>query len=497
MWEVGDASVKPEIVEPNPGALIESLRAFGYSLRTAIADLIDNSISAGSRNIHLAFHWAGSDSYILLEDDGGGMTEAVLKEAMRLGSRSPVEVRAPHDLGRFGLGMKTASFSQCRRLTVTSRMKGAKQITRRWDLDHVVRRQKWELLAHPADGSETRLPTFEHGTAVLWECMDRVVPPGTKAGDDKRMHRYWEMAEEVKQHLRVVFHRCIEGGSAPRIYFNRNRLTPWDPFKHGGFLNEENLLLDGVAVQVRAFVLPHPSKLSPDEQKEAEGLRGWPGQQGFYVYRADRLLVAGDWLGLGFLKEDHHRLARLQVVIPNSMDSAWTIDVRKSRAAPPPALRERLHDLAKITRNRAADVFRHRGKLIGKHAQDPGALWQRRVKNNRVFFTVNREHPLVVAAMGGGAHDAVSGLLRLLEETVPAQTIVIDNSERPDSISKPFEHADEAEVMTVLRQVYASLRTVAMLDPAAARQRLSTMEVFSAYPTLIAALPDNLSSGDS
>ena len=490
--------MKSEIVEPNPAALIESLRAFGYSLRTAIADLIDNSISAGASSIHLTFHWGGSDSYILLEDDGCGMTEAVLREAMRLGSRSPLEARGPHDLGRFGLGLKTASFSQCRRVTVTSRSTGARQITRRWDLDHVVRTQKWELLADPADGSASRLPRLEHGTAVLWECMDRVVTPGTKVTDERRMHRYWEMAEEVMLHLRVVFHRCMEGRGAPRIHFNKQRLAPWDPFKHGRFQNEETLLLDGDEVKVRAYVLQHPSKLTPDEQREAEGLRGWAAQQGFYVYRANRLLVAGDWLGLGFPKEDHHRLARLQVDIPNSMDGAWTIDVRKSRASPPPALRERLHDLAKITRNRAADVFRHRGKLIGKRAHDPGALWQRRVKNDRVFFTVNREHPLVVAAMGSSGHDAVvNGLLRLLEETVPAQTIVIDNSERPDSISRPFEHADEAEVTTVMRQVYASLRSVAKLDSGTAKQRILSMEAFSRYPALVASLLDTPSSGES
>ena len=491
--------MKADVVEPNPGALIESLRAFGYSLRTAIADLIDNSISAGAHKIELTFSWQGADSFLVLQDDGSGMSEGALREAMRLGSRSPTATRAADDLGRFGLGLKTASFSQCRRLTVTTRVSGARQVTRRWDLDHVVRTKKWELLSSPHDGSEERIPSLEHGTAVVWECMDRVIPVGTKSTDEKRLNRFWEMAEEVREHLRVVFHRILDRKNAPRIYINGNRLTAWDPFKHGAFQNEERLLLDGAEVHVRAYVLKHPSKLTPDEQREAEGLRGWPGQQGFYVYRADRLLVAGDWLGLGFLKEDHHRLARLQVDIPNSMDAAWTIDVRKSRAAPPPALRDRLHDLAKITRNRAADVFRHRGKLIGRHAHDDAALWQRRVKNERVFFTVNRDHPLVIAAMTGNTthDDAVNGLLRLLEETIPAQTIVIDNSERPNSISRPFEHADDSEVLAVMRPVYASLRTVAKLDPSAARQRVAAMEVFNAYPTLIAALPDDLNSGES
>lgn len=489
--------MKPEIVEPNPGALIESLRAFGYSLKTAIADLIDNSISAGARNIHLDFHWEGSESFLLLRDDGNGMTESVLRNAMRLGSRSPLDKRGSRDLGRFGLGLKTASFSQCRRLTVTSRAVGRKQVTRRWDLDHVARTQRWALLSSPAEGSEGRLPSLARGTCVLWESMDRVVPSGTPKDDQRRVNRYWEMVDEVKQHLRVVFHRCISGPDAPHLHLNGNLLTPWDPFleshKATQRAGSEELVFNGESVAVRAFVLPHVSKLTPAELQEAAGPRGWPGQQGFYVYRAERLLVAGDWLGLGFLKEDHHRLARLQLDIPNSMDSAWAIDVRKSRAAPPAALRDRLHDLAKITRKRAADVYRHRGKLIGGRVSQAPALWQRRVKNDRVFFAVNREHPLVQAATapGGGTPDTVNSLLRMLEETVPAQTIVIDNSERPDCIARPFEHAEESELLAVMRQVYLSLRTVSKLDAASARQRLAAMEVFSSHPDLIASLHDN------
>ncbi|MCK4790053.1 MAG: ATP-binding protein, partial [Desulfobacteraceae bacterium] len=109
-----------EIAEPHAGAMIESLRAFGYDLRTATADLIDNSVFAEAKNVWIYFHWNGADSFIRITDDGWGMSEGDLYEAMRPGSKSPLELRKPSDLGRFGLGMKTASFSQCRRLTVVS-----------------------------------------------------------------------------------------------------------------------------------------------------------------------------------------------------------------------------------------------------------------------------------------------------------------------------------------------------------------------------------------
>ena len=111
-----------DLTQPEPAALVESLRAFGYSLRTAIADLVDNSITAKSKNIWVHFEWNGAGSRITIKDDGDGLTEAALVTAMRPGNQSPLDDRAPKDLGRFGLGLKTASFSQCRRLTVVSKV---------------------------------------------------------------------------------------------------------------------------------------------------------------------------------------------------------------------------------------------------------------------------------------------------------------------------------------------------------------------------------------
>src|SRR4051812_12743919 len=132
-----------EEVPPDPAALIESMRAFGYSLPAAIADLIDNSITAGARHVDVRLHWAGDDSWIAVSDDGGGMRDAELTKAMQLATRNPNDPRNPADLGRFGLGLKTAAFSQARSLTVASRPPGSAVAVRRWDLDHVAERQSW------------------------------------------------------------------------------------------------------------------------------------------------------------------------------------------------------------------------------------------------------------------------------------------------------------------------------------------------------------------
>lgn len=159
-----------DLVEPDASAMMESLRAFGYSTPAAVADLIDNSITAGARNVWINFHWNGSDSHVVMLDDGGGMTEEVLVLAMRAGSRSPLEDRNAADLGRFGLGLKTASFSQCRQLTVASKAKRHTQVTRRWDLDYVREHRQWRLLKAPAAGSADRLDALTgmaHGILVL------------------------------------------------------------------------------------------------------------------------------------------------------------------------------------------------------------------------------------------------------------------------------------------------------------------------------------------
>ncbi len=138
-----------EIATPRPGALIESLRSIGYDLPTAVADIIDNSLTASARQVDIVFHWAGANSWICILDDGIGMPDRKLFEAMRPGSQNPLQTRSSNDLGRFGLGLKTASFSQARRLTVITKTTRGSIAVREWDLDYVEREDEWRLLKEP------------------------------------------------------------------------------------------------------------------------------------------------------------------------------------------------------------------------------------------------------------------------------------------------------------------------------------------------------------
>ena len=103
---------------PEASSMIETFRAIGYSIEAAVADIIDNSISARAKNIWINFEWEGSETWLAVKDDGSGMNNDELVQAMRPDSKNPLDDRSTKDLGRFGLGLKTASFSQCRLLSV-------------------------------------------------------------------------------------------------------------------------------------------------------------------------------------------------------------------------------------------------------------------------------------------------------------------------------------------------------------------------------------------
>lgn len=494
-----------DIAQPHASAMIESLRAFGYNLQTAIADLIDNSITAKASNVWLNFCWYGANSYISIRDDGHGMTEAQLIYAMRPGSQSPLEEREPDDLGRFGLGLKTASFSQCRRLTVASRSENHAVAIRRWDLDYVNQVDEWRLLRAPAEGSAQKLNDLETmpcGTIVLWECLDRIV--GTaKTDDQKAQADFLETVEVVENHLAMVFHRFLEKRDRLKIWINHHLIESWNPFLPDAqatqILPLEPLTFKGETVQVQPYVLPHHSKIDSDTYDKAAGTNGWNAQQGFYVYRNERLLVAGDWLGLGgYRKDEHCKLARIQVDLPNSMDSDWNIDIKKSRARPPTQLKADLKRIARLTRHRATEIYRHRGKVIARENADKYVFpWDKKLRRGKVFYAVNQEHPLVqeVLKLPDTCQPVIRALLRLLEETVPVQQIWIDNSTEPEKQPHPFDGAPPEQVLEVMIEIYRALRKSGMTQEQAC-DRILTMEPFQHFDTLVKTLSDKLIRGN-
>ncbi|MEA2095703.1 MAG: ATP-binding protein, partial [Candidatus Cloacimonadota bacterium] len=327
-------------IQPSPSALVQSLRDIGYSMESAIADVIDNSITAEAKNIHVNFAWNDGNPWIAVSDDGHGMTSAELTDAMRLGSKSPLEERNHNDLGRFGLGLKTASFSQCRQLTLVSSKSGMLSC-REWDLDLIKEdpASGWRLkvLVDPEMQQNKHianlLPFIHHrGTIVLWRKLDRY------DGLEKKIN---SLVERTRKHLEMIFHRFLlpsRGKKRINISLNNDHLVAFNPFNplHPATqeLPEQSIHVEGQSVKVQPYVLPHYNKISRDEYEKYSGAGGYLQNQGFYVYRNRRLIIKGTWFRL-IKKEELTKLLRVQIDIPNSLDHLWKIDVKKSHASPP------------------------------------------------------------------------------------------------------------------------------------------------------------------
>ena len=476
--------------------MIEALRGLGYSTATALADLVDNSIAAGAANVGLTFAWKGADSHITIQDDGLGMDDAGLDRAMRLGHQNPLDARAANDLGRFGLGLKTASFSQCRRLTVASRQEGGAVACLRWDLDVLASSgdDTWRLLVGPADGSHRLLDPLQaapQGALVLWENLDRIVTPGFSE------QNFLDLIDAIERHLAMVFHRYLTGKRPRlRIAINDRAVTPWDPFlapHHATWSSPTATLAPGVAAQ--CHVLPHKDWLDRRQQEEAAGADGWTAQQGFYVYRNQRLLVAGSWLGLGrgrpWTKEEAHRLARIRLDIPNSADAEWKIDIRKSTARPPVALRQDLTHLMEDTCRRARRVFAHRGRIAGPAASGPLVqAWRAERLNDGMRYRIDTTHPAVAAVLdnAGAIAPQVRAMIRVVEETVPVQRIWLDTTEGRETPRTGFGGAPPEEIATVANVLFNDLVARQGLTPEVARERLLRTEPFHNHPDLVAEL---------
>ena len=450
--------------------MIESLRAHGYTLSTAIADIIDNSIAAECKNVWLRFEWNSGDPWISITDDGKGMSETELVNAMRLGSTNPLETRDPSDLGRFGLGLKTASFSQARRLTVVSHQKKGSPASRRWDLDYLAKPEVngWQLLKsiHPETGSKghaLKQRKLKSGTVVILEILDRVLIKSDESKSAAEKHWASEVSR-TREHLEMVFHRFLSAKKEGKIkiFVNEGSLVPWDPFctdakatQREAKDSNEDL---GGKVSVQGFILPHRDRFDPTDKsksmklhQQAAGPVGWNAQQGFYLYRNRRLIIPGDWFGLGpgqngWKKEEHFKLARIRVDIPNSMDMEWQIDIRKSTAFAPSPLRSWLTGLAKTCREKAKDVYSHRGGRIirpNKKAKVYDHPWITKTKKDGTFnYLIDRKHELFMAltnTVPSSCEKELETLLRLIEETVPVQRIWIDSADNQEGIADPFE----------------------------------------------------------
>ncbi len=424
---------------PHAPLLIESMRSLGYSFETAIADLIDNSVSAQAKDIKILLD-PSDDPQLIIFDNGQGMDSDMLEEALRFGSRGPSEIRSEHDLGRFGLGLKSASLSQCRRLVVASKANGS-LCCFSWDLDEVQRTNDWSVLEYSND-EIAQLPSIalfdgvDSGTYVLLQNFDRI----SASSHDVRK-TLDTLIEAAEDHLALVFHRIISENGVT-ISINDRRIEPKDPFledhKSTQHLREQTIRINDAAITLQPYILPHRNKLSKDDLRKVGGADDLRVNQGFYIYRCKRLILWGTWFRL-LGKDELNKLARVKVDIPNSLDEIWSIDVKKSTANLPDKIRKNLYGSIKESVFGSKKVIEYRGKL--DRDEDISYVWRRLAsRDGSIAYSINRDLSqiqLLAASLDHNGQRVLETLLQNVEQNFPASRVYLDVAD--GEISQPIE----------------------------------------------------------
>lgn len=424
-----------EIVKPNLRNFVKSLRDIGYTFEIAVADIIDNSISANAQQIEI-FSVAEPDIIFALLDDGTGMSATELVEAMRLATKDPQDTRSKNDLGRFGLGLKTASFSQCKKLTAISK-KDNQVSARQWDLDLIAEKDEWFLLTPEYDFLKS-LPLFDklclqkQGTLIVWQEIDTL-----------NKSNFTDSISKLRDHLSLVFHRFLEGVERFKkvaITVNNNSIEPFNPFNinHPATqqLATEKIILHDSTILLQPFILPHHSRLSQKEYERYATEEGYTKSQGFYLYRANRLLIYGTWWGM-HKAIDAHKLVRVKIDIPNDQDVHWGIDIKKSTANPCTQLKSDLRRIIGQITERGSRPYTGRGKRIKDKTTT--RFWELIADHDELRFVLNEKHPLYEKIREELSHDTLELLdlyLKGVQAYLPLEAIQAHMQQDPHKLTQ-------------------------------------------------------------
>ncbi|MBC8549651.1 MAG: ATP-binding protein [Candidatus Brocadiales bacterium] len=444
----------PRLIDhsPSPKSHIKTLMRIGYTLNSAVADIIDNSITAGAKNIEVYAPPGMDEPTISILDDGCGMDLDDLTENMRIGCKDPEEERQEGDLGRFGSGMKTASFSQARQLTVVTRKQGSALVAARWDIDKIEESDSWCLEVFRQDeideinGLAENFPS-ESGTQIIWSKLT-VLEKGNHALDHdlELAHRL----AELKSYLALHFHRFMVGFNKRLFSLNNTIIEHVDPFmtREKGYQEgpSEKLRCKGGHIVIQTHVLPHFKNMSPERLEELGGADGISQGQGLYIYREKRLISAGGWLGLA-RNSQLGALARVQVDIPSSLDNDWSTDVKKASLQIPPRVKRSLKKFLADPIKRSRKVHRYRGK------QDVANNFWRVCEDentNTITYQIDSDNELLsslVQRCGNDERRMLVNYLKQLAVNLPINHIYEKMAERPRDVSQESVNLDALEEM--------------------------------------------------
>lgn len=438
---------------PDPISLLESNRNLGYSIEEAISDLIDNSISVKSTLISFELNWNEGRPYFILIDNGWGMSNMgnELVNSFRLGSKNPLDKRDPLDLGRFGYGMKTASLSQARVLTVITKKESSAIIGLSLDLDFIGKQGgKWLLKAidrQQFNKEFEKLNEMGNGTIIRWDEWDRA---------PKDEHDFMSMITSIKSYLSVCFHRFIERGVSICHYGNPISAISPIPAGDGAELISSVELKENKNVKQTSYILQHPRNWIEDYENISRFnsfrlFDGFESQQGIYIYRCNRLLTPkGGWFNL-LKKSNASKLARVVIDYPNDADQLWSLDITKTNASIPFEFKKEIDNFIRISKNGSVGKIvrgnRYQNKKLGfNHSR----IWK--IFNDKEFnsyrYEVDKEHPIMADFVKEYNIKEVdmNNLLKLISDNLPISQIIDNNDSDPSKHDRMYIQNSLSEI---------------------------------------------------
>ena len=490
--------MQKRIVLPFAPVLVESTRSIGYSFESALADIIDNSVGKNAKEVYV-YSDSNCPQYVVIIDNGIGMSSEELESAMRYGSKSSLDKRDEKDLGRFGLGLKMASLSQCRKLTVVTK-KESEIFAARWDIDCIKEDGNWVLLwLEPSEIDQLKyiekLKNFKSGTLVLWEEFDRLAKDTSVTSVNAEL--FDEKIDEAHDHVALVFHRYIGDENPARrinIFFNNNKVDPIDPFltTNPGTqpLEERSLYIGNQKIIVKPYILPYYSKLSSKDKRQIGDNNDIRRFQGFYVYRNRRLIIRGTWFKL-IKQYELSKLARVRVDIPNTLDDIWEIDIKKSAASLPNSIKQDLKEIVFQAIGRSKRVFTYRGRKV----KDDKIEHTWNIINNRgaIQYLVNRDIPLyrqIEDSLDETGQRNLDSFIKMLEDSFPFQDVYNRIAQNPEDIKKGALEFEEA--YRIGSDIVESLKQIGG-DIDAFLKSLDSFDFFINYPNVVKKLREDYS----
>ena len=469
---------------PSPDILINSLRSMGYSFKTALADIIDNSISVEAKNINIKFSTMDSEMpYVTILDDGNGMDDSELFNAMKYGSVR--DSYGPKDLGRFGIGMKSASLSQCRVLSVISK-KNNEVSGYRWDIDDVILTKEWQCLKLEKD-EITALPNYSDfdkqskGTLVVWQNFDIA----EKKSEGKINYYLSDEMDETDKHIRLIFHRFLNKKNGLNIFINNYKLTGFDPFLEE---IQKNIKVDdkpaselGEGVVMKPYILPHQTDLSDEDIEALGGIEAVKNQQGFFVYRNDRLIIHSTWFNLTAknINPELYKYGRIKVDIPNTVDEEWDIDIKKQNAVVPRKIVNMLRKAVSTVCERSKSKTTRRTRI--DFDIDENRLWSKSLtRDGKENFFINPESKFILNYLDEFDDNQKARILRLLDvisSNLPSDDIY--NSVCNKKMNTNVDNEKLDSIVLVAIEQFNNIKRIRQCDEETAFEAATSYEPFN------------------